>query len=334
MEGLRLSIIVPVYNVEPYIRTCMESIFKQQLDEDCFEVIIVNDGTQDRSMEVIEDIIARHTNITVINQENQGLSVARNNGIAAAKGEYILMPDSDDLLIENSLKPLLDKAIETKADLVVADFLKMNDEEIEGIKNNPPQTIESPVFIEKNGSQLFMEDLMPNEYYVWRTLFRRLFLIENGITFYPGITFQDVPFTQECYLKADMCLQTHWKFNIYRRGHYSASSPETFNMKKVHDFSIAIAKTWQLRRIDGLTPQIITKLNDNIYTSFINLFGRIMYGLETFGMKVTALKILKNTVPDLKFTNNLPQKVHTLFLRLSPVIHVLYGEMMKYYFWN
>ena len=123
--GLLLSIIVPVYNVEKYIRPCMESIFRQDLDENTFEVIIVNDGTEDRSMEVIQDIIEQHKNITVLNQENQGLSVARNNGIAKAKGEYVLMPDSDDLLIENSLKPLLEKAIETRVDLVVADFIAL-----------------------------------------------------------------------------------------------------------------------------------------------------------------------------------------------------------------
>ena len=104
---MELSVIIPVYNVEKYIRTCIESIYRQGLSEDHFEVILINDGTQDRSMEVIADIIEAHKNITVINQENQGLSMARNNGIAIAKGEYILMPDSDDLLIENSLKPLL-----------------------------------------------------------------------------------------------------------------------------------------------------------------------------------------------------------------------------------
>jgi glycosyltransferase involved in cell wall biosynthesis len=123
----KLSIIIPVYNVEKYVRSCLESIFQQGLDEADFEIIIVNDGTKDRSMEVIEDIISQHSNITVIDQENLSLSVARNNGIAAAKGEYILMPDSDDLLIENSLKPLLDKALETKADCVVADFLEIGD---------------------------------------------------------------------------------------------------------------------------------------------------------------------------------------------------------------
>ena len=129
-----LSIIVPVYNVEKYVRPCIESIFRQGLDESRFEVIIVNDGTLDRSMEVIDDIVKSHSNITVINQENQSLSVARNVGITAAKGEYILMPDSDDLLVENSLLPLLDKAVESKADLVVADFIAIEDKDMPNFK--------------------------------------------------------------------------------------------------------------------------------------------------------------------------------------------------------
>ena len=133
-----LSIIVPVYNVEKYIRPCIESIFRQGLDEDCFEVIIINDGTKDKSMEAIADIISQHQNITVIHQENQGLSVVRNNGIAVAKGEYILMPDSDDLLIDHSLPKLLEAALYTKADLVVADFLEMKDEEIDKMNGNLP----------------------------------------------------------------------------------------------------------------------------------------------------------------------------------------------------
>ena len=126
----KLSIIVPVFNVEDYIRPCIESIFNQGLDESDYEVIIVNDGTEDRSMEMIADIIVAHDNVTVINQENQGLSAARNNGIAAAKGDYILMPDSDDLLIENSVPSLLKLALDTKADIVVANFLKMDNDEI------------------------------------------------------------------------------------------------------------------------------------------------------------------------------------------------------------
>ena len=67
----KLSIIVPVYNVERYIRPCIESVYRQGLDDSDFEIIIVNDGTPDRSMEMIADILAAHQNITVINQENQ-----------------------------------------------------------------------------------------------------------------------------------------------------------------------------------------------------------------------------------------------------------------------
>ena len=126
-----LSIIVPVYNVEKYVRPCLESIYKQGIDESRYEVIIVNDGSTDKSMETIADIIQQHANITVINHpQNLSLSVARNTGIAAAKGEYILMPDSDDLLIENTLLPLIDKAVETKVDLVMADYLPIKSDDI------------------------------------------------------------------------------------------------------------------------------------------------------------------------------------------------------------
>ena len=69
-QNLQLSIIVPVYGVEKYIRPCIDSIFCQGLDEKCYEVIIVNDGTKDRSMEIIQDIIDIHDNITIVNQEN------------------------------------------------------------------------------------------------------------------------------------------------------------------------------------------------------------------------------------------------------------------------
>ena len=163
-----LSIIVPVFNVEKYIRLCIETIYRQKLDEECFEVIIVNDGTMDKSMEVIEDIIVEHKNIVVINQENQSLSVARNNGIAAAKGEYILMIDPDDLLIENSLSRLLDLALEEEVDLLVADFLEMNSDLITSSSSYVQQNRFE--FTKKSGIQLFVEDLNPNQCYVWRTL--------------------------------------------------------------------------------------------------------------------------------------------------------------------
>ena len=318
-----LSIIVPVYNTEKYIRACLESIFKQELDDDNFEVIIVNDGTRDNSMEVIADIISQHNNITVINQDNQGLSVARNNGISAAKGEYILMPDSDDLLIENSLKQLVEIALETKADMVIADYLKKNDEEILIINNSP---IKQPHFemYEKKGELYFMEDLLPTECYVWRTLFRRAFLIKNNITFYPDIYFQDIPFTHECYLKANKCIKVSRLLSIYRRGHDNAATAYTsFSTKKARDLCIAITKTWELTRLNFVTPALKKKIVSNIYVIFSNLCFRILLFMKNREDAIQTLRFLDRQAPDLRFTNGISQRIGDYIRRKVPHIYLI-----------
>lgn len=318
-----LSIIVPVYNVEKYIRPCIESIFNQGLDEDCFEVIIINDGTKDRSMEMIADIISQYNNITVVNQENQGLSVVRNNGIALAKGEYILMPDSDDLLIENSVPSILEAALSTKADLVVADFLNMTDEETELLKTHPPQQRTIFEYKEKTGEQLFLEDLDPYYCYVWCTLFRREFLIKNDLKFVPGIYIQDVPFTHECYLKANNCLRTSWLLNIYRRGHESATF--SFNKKKEMDFCTAIAKTWELTYIDGLSTEVQNKLRDDIYISFSMMILKLR-SIKNVSDRIDIIDFLKKQAPDLCFSNVTKQKLVSFMYRYLPhsYIHIRY----------
>ncbi len=325
-----LSIIIPVYNVEKYVRACIESIYEQSLDEKRFEVIIVNDGTTDHSMEMIADIINEHDNVTVINQKNQGLSVARNNGISIAKGEYILMPDSDDLLIENSLKPLLDKALKTKADLVVADFVEMNDEEIK--QHNHFQILQGndkPVFAVKTGEELLLERVV-----VWRTLYRKDFISDNHISFYPGITFEDNPFTLKCYIKAKLCIRANWFLNIYRIGNATISSPLTFNKKKAHDLSVAIREAWKLNYTEVLSPQIKKKLNDALYNLFKQYIYKILYITPGYNNMVKFLNILRSEVPDLKFTNGIKQKTHTLLLKFSPHLYVIVLIITKKWYWQ
>ena len=315
-HSCKLSIIVPVYNVEKYIHACMESIFRQGMDDKVFEVIIVNDGTQDRSMEVIQDIISQHDNITVINQENLSLSVARNNGIAVAKGEYILMPDSDDLLIDNSLSILLEKALESKADLVVADFLEMTDEEIKRLDNVAQKYLKVK---EKTGEQMFLEDLNPRQCYVWRTLYRRAFIQENNLTFIPGVRYQDVPFTHECYLRAKKCLRVSRLLNVYRKGH--ASATYSFNKKKAHDLITVIAGTWKLRKIEGLSPAVLLKLEDDVFTSFSLLIYFMLYGMKDAKERQEVFQDLNNTVPDLNFSNGRKQKMTWFLYKHSPKLY-------------
>lgn len=311
-----ISIIIPVYNVEKYVRTCLESVLRQNLDEPTYEIIIVNDGTEDRSMEMIQDIISSHPNIFVINQENQSLSVARNNGIVKAKGEYILMLDSDDLLIDNSLQLLLEKAIESKADLIVADYLEMTDEEIETNKVIPQKEWHVE---KKSGERIFLEDLNPHQCYVWRTLYRREFILDNHLQFVPGIRYQDVPFTHECYLKAGKCLRIKCLLNIYRRGHESATF--SFDKRKAHDFCISIAETWKLTKREN-SPEVQKKLINDVYISFYTLISLISYSIENDLDRKEILSFLKQQVPDLNFKNGIVQTINFILYKYMPHLYI------------
>lgn len=313
-----LSIIVPVYNVEKYIRPCMESILHQGLEESRYEIIIVNDGSTDKSIEMIADIVLAHSNITVINQENLSLSVARNNGIAKATGEYIFMPDSDDLVIEDSLPVLLNKALETKADIVVADFLGMTSEEIESFESVEQKNVE---FKEKSNEQLFLEDLNPNHCYVWRNLYRKSFLDENHIRFIPGIRYQDVPFTHECYLKAKKCVKASWLLNIYRTRR-PGSNTTAFSKENTRSLSIAIGATWRLREIEGLSCQQLYKLEEDVFASFSTLIYRTIYGIKNQSDRNGIMDFLKTQAPSLHFTHGIRQKCTTFMFRHMPHLFI------------
>lgn len=328
-HGLPLSIVLPVYNVEKYIHACMESIFLQGLDDHDFELIIVNDGSTDSSMEVIADIIAQHNNITVVNQQNQGLSVARNNGMAKVKGEYVLMPDPDDLLVMNSVPYLLEKALASKADLVVADFLMMTNGEIERFSLDSIVQEDGKI-AEKTGQELFLQDLNPHQCYVWRTLFRRAFLVEQQLTFVPNICVQDVPFTHECYLKAVKCLRVSWLLNVYRKGHPSATTA-SYSLKKGKDFSIAIAKTWELMKLD-LPTDVRSKLNDDVYTSFcVNLWNVSL--MKSAEERRQVVSFLKENAPDLSFCNGIKQRLYSFMYRHMPYmlinVRIIYGLLKR-----
>ena len=105
----KYSFIVPVYNTEKYLNKCLDSILNQTYKN--FEVIIINDGSPDNSINIIKDYQARYNNIIVIDEENGGLSVARNNGIKAATGNYLIFVDSDDY-VELDLLENIEKEIE------------------------------------------------------------------------------------------------------------------------------------------------------------------------------------------------------------------------------
>lgn len=312
-----LSIIIPIYNVEKYIRPCMESVFGQHLDKD-YEVILVNDGTKDNSFYVIDNLIKAHDNIIVIEQENQGLSAARNTGLTKASGEYVLFLDSDDLLVNDTLSLLLQKAKESAADMIVADFIKLTDEQILSFH---PKVISNVGVQEKNGWDFFVNDFNPQECYVWRTLYRRSFLEENHLSFIPGIYFEDVPFTTECYLKAEKCVRFPLLFYVYRQRANSIVS--SVNMKKVTDFNIVLEHLQAMRLDYSLPTNVAQKLSDTMFSAFSSAIWYLSHDKMLLARRKEYVEDLQKKDIPLKFTHGIKQHVISLLYRFMPNTYIM-----------
>ncbi len=116
----KVSVIVPVYNVEKYLDKCLNSLVNQTLKD--IEIIVVNDGSRDNSKKIINDFLDKHKNIIYVEKENGGLSDARNYGMKYAKGDYVAFLDSDDYVDVTIYEKMYNKAVEEKADYVECDF--------------------------------------------------------------------------------------------------------------------------------------------------------------------------------------------------------------------
>ena len=195
-----LSLIIPVYKVEQYIAECIESVINQVTSD--IEVIIVNDGTPDDSMLVIEKILGQQTSnirdcFIILHQENQGQSSARNLALKVAKGEYIAFLDSDDVLSENYLNDL--KNIITNNDVDIVQFKSSRFEE------NTNELKEFDVGLQKHGLFQLDENLMieifnQSAWFPWLNIYRRKLF--EGLEYPVGIYYEDAALIPEIFLRA------------------------------------------------------------------------------------------------------------------------------------
>ncbi|MEE6651397.1 glycosyltransferase [Limosilactobacillus pontis] len=205
-----ISIIVPIYNVEKYIRTCIESILAQTYRN--VEVIIVNDGSTDQSLAVISDLICSHHNVKVINQKNQGVSVARNTGIDVATGKYITFVDPDDKIMPGFVSSLYQIADKTGADIVRGSFRDFN--------GNIPKDWVPDFNVPANCGTIVLDQLLSSNIslVVWSSIYRLDFINSNHIRFTPGIVvFEDGDFTIRAYMLAKLVATSPEPNYAYRR---------------------------------------------------------------------------------------------------------------------
>ncbi len=184
---MKLSIIIPVYNVHAYIRRCLESCLAQDLPPGQFELVLVNDGSTDNSEEICREYAAQHPQVTLICQENHGQSVARNRGLDKARGEYVWFVDADDWIAENALAEAVQKCDAAKLDMLAFSGIEQERE-----PNPKVACTRNMEFIEMTGRD-YLRTRDPTTC-TPLYLFRRSFLLENKLTFPKGVFFEDEDF--------------------------------------------------------------------------------------------------------------------------------------------
>ena len=177
---VKLSIIIPVYNVENYISQCLESIFSQSFKD--FEIICVNDGSSDNSLGVLQNFKAKDDRIIIIDKKNEGSGIARNAGLAMAKGDYVYFVDGDDWIEDNALEKMVSKADELKTDILIFGGLSYYNNKG---KNGGYSTDKfSKKYLDKVfSSKDIKKDIFKFPSTAWTKLYRHDFLIKNNIKF-------------------------------------------------------------------------------------------------------------------------------------------------------
>lgn len=206
---MKLSIIIPVYNVEPYLERCVHSILRQTLDVSEYEIILIDDGSKDNSGAIADKLAAEYANITVFHQHNQGQSVARNLGLDNASGDYIWFIDSDDYIINDHISEVLSIACGNDYDIVCFWM------DIVDIQGNPMgRGAVQPLELRRvySGKEALMDGLELGG--PCTSLYSRRLIDRYHLRFYPGISQQDVEFNTRIYSLADTVYFTDYL--IYR----------------------------------------------------------------------------------------------------------------------
>lgn len=188
MDDICVSVIVPIYNVEQYLRRCLETLVNQTLQS--LELILVNDGTKDNSMEIVREYEKKYSNIVVLDKENGGLSSARNAGLQIARGEYVAFVDSDDYVLPEMMEELYHNAKENNADMVMSGYYRQTKA---GKIIEIPLELEKEIYLGQDIVDLLlipMTGALPKDnrdieidMCVWRNMYRKKMILEQEIWF-------------------------------------------------------------------------------------------------------------------------------------------------------
>lgn len=287
----KISVIVPVYNTEKYLKKCLESIINQTYQD--FEVIIVNDGSTDGSQKIIDEYIEKYqTKIKCLNKENSGLSSARNSGIEVARGNYIIFVDSDDYIEINLFEHLLPH-IQKNIDLVKYKLIKVNEQHKE------IERIDGPTFDEATGEQgfnkLVFNDVLLEPACLY--LYKRKIFTKNNFKFLENTYHEDFGLIPIILLHAKNMVSIDFYGYYYVQASNSITRNEDYTktVKRANDLLIHYDNMKDLVK----EMDIEEKTRENIYLYYTNAIFNNLNKLQKeekkkYVQQIYKRKLLKN----------------------------------------
>jgi len=331
MNEQLVSIIIPAYKTEKYVEACIQSALDQNYPN--LEIILVDDGSPDRCPEIFDEYARKYPNVTAVHQKNQGQGIARNTGVKAAKGEYVFMMDSDDVLDgPNAIHYLMEEAEKSHADVIVGNYRKFRDEKIWDVNQHHLKagTYQDTPAFRFDGFYRY-----GHLAYNWGKLYRREFIVSNAIWS------RNYPFTQD---KANniLCYAHHPKYAfidqsvyLYRINDESITFRYKPNMKEVW---VSIAKDFHQELADR-------NLKDDYWdvTAFHVFFGSFFLVKQEFmaghgfrkARKEVALygkdPFVRKSMKELakgKYLKGVSGFSWRVFIRLASIVFALHGYFL------
>ncbi len=275
-----LSVVIPVYNMVKYLERCVDSVLVAQIPD--MQILLIDDGSKDESPAICDRYAAAHPNVTVIHQENSGISVTRNTGIAAAQGEYIFFLDSDDRVHSEIFRKFVAFMQEKnyRPDMIFcnAEFVHVvTDRHIPMILDLDPAKMDNVT-----GEQAALEILkaMPDfEWHCWRYFYRRAYLLDAGHRFLEGYCYEDVKWSSQVLVQAGNVGYIPDVSVLYTFGRPD-SIVNSVSLRKSTDKLVICQDCCDFAKNQIRDPQLKALMLANNGELYISAFRNYCYGLK------------------------------------------------------
>ena len=269
---VKVSVVIPVYNVEDFLGECLDSITNQTLSD--IEIICVNDGSKDRSLDILNEYAERDSRITVIDQENGGHAAATNRGMENATGKYLFLMDSDDILDLTALEKTYEVCEQKQVDFVIFQAINYYMDKDEYLEE---ENYSMNALADRVGDSIFSwQDVKEFVFSIsvtpWSKLYRREFIEKHNIRFPEGLVFDDNVFFYDVLFAAERI--TFLREHLFKRRWYPTSSTRAGDQRFIDYIEIS-NRIWSIFKkygvFDEFKSQLYNKKINTVYYWYKNI---------------------------------------------------------------